>query len=306
MTTATEPQTPEAPHAAPSIPLPAAPAAFDGAFFRRAIPSERVRACILTGYIGDVLGSQTEGRPYKAILANTGGRLVSSIGRSSRVYTDDTEMTLALADAIVNLEGFERNGVHLKHVEWFTASRGYSRPTREYFMTAQRSRSFQPRGVGSAANGAVMRIAPLGLVAVTDLATLRLAIQEALYYTHNHVESRDAALVHCVAVRCLALGGAHSGAAHLIKQLRLLPDLCEQVYDRLERVQQALVHLAGAPAASSSGGGGAPALPSDLLLARAAAGARQGQHDVTRYGLGPLLEEHFRFFQSGRFWQWTS
>jgi poly(ADP-ribose) glycohydrolase ARH3 len=67
--------------------------------------SARFVGCLLGCAFGDVLGASVEMQPRSRILARHGGLLRDFLatGRGFGCYTDDTEMTLALARSILRM-----------------------------------------------------------------------------------------------------------------------------------------------------------------------------------------------------------
>ena len=163
---------------------------------------ERARASYLGLAIGDALGATTEFMSPGEIRATYkvhrkivgGGWLYLKPGH----VTDDTEMSLALGNALLAAGKWNRKGIADNFLAWMrskpidigaTCRRGI----RDYMVKGQLE---TPYNEWDAGNGAAMRMAPVALFTLGDEAALgRYSIEQA-HLTHNHPLS-DAA---CVAI----------------------------------------------------------------------------------------------------------
>jgi ADP-ribosylglycohydrolase len=117
---------------------------------------------------GDMIGAPYEGAPIKhkdfdLVVAG---------------FTDDTVLTVAVADALLNKGGFART---LKHYAQHYPDRGYGGRFREWIWSSAN----QP--YGSFGNGAAMRVSPVGFAFDTAAEVLAQAGRSAAV-THNHPE----------------------------------------------------------------------------------------------------------------------
>jgi len=148
---------------------------------------------LLGGCCGDILGSQTEGMYQQDIITKFGN--IVRIMPERKLYTDDTEMTIVLARHLTRNNKINRNQIHLEYATQMS-NVGYSRSTRSILTSFLKTTEIHPIGESSH-NGAVMRIAPLGLIGLPD-ADLFLEIRNAIYYTHgNKQESKICGFIHC-------------------------------------------------------------------------------------------------------------
>jgi len=162
----------------------------------------RALAAMLGAAVGDALGATTEFmKPaqireifgvHKEIVG--GGWLDLAPGQ----VTDDTEMTLCVARAIMANDRWDLVGIADRFAQWFagnpvdvgaTIRRGIER----YLEYRQ---LHVPPGTRDAGNGAVMRVAPVALFTLGDEKQMAQFALEQARLTHNHPLS-DAA---CVAV----------------------------------------------------------------------------------------------------------
>jgi len=149
---------------------------------------EKFKGCLLGTAVGDALGS--------------------SRGEFSGRWTDDTHMTMGLAQSLV-----ERGGFDGEHLAW-TFLRNYERePWRGYAPGPPTVFSLLRAGVpwneasrhlfggrGSYGNGAAMRVAPVGLLYHDDPVRLREVAEAQSLLTHAHELGREGAVLQARAV----------------------------------------------------------------------------------------------------------
>ena len=140
---------------------------------------DRCIGCLLGTACGDILGAAVEGSSSREIRDLYGElRDFADAGRGFGCYTDDTQMTLALATSLVEHGRVDATRVSAKYAEFYESWRG---------------------------NGGAMRIAPVGLAYRNAAAELLLrAVEDALLCTHVHPEAIDGALVQAKAVAIAA------------------------------------------------------------------------------------------------------
>ncbi|MGC8603246.1 MAG: ADP-ribosylglycohydrolase family protein [Desulfomonilaceae bacterium] len=122
-------------------------------------------------------------------------------------FTDDTVLTIALADTILtgtsyvdNLKSFYRRYPH----------RGYGGSFHNWV------RSLNPMPYNSWGNGAAMRIGPVGY-AYNDIATVLQKAQEFTEITHNHPEGIKGAQATAVAIYLARTGKSKSEIKNFIE-----------------------------------------------------------------------------------------
>jgi ADP-ribosyl-[dinitrogen reductase] hydrolase len=160
----------------------------------------RARAAFLGLALGDALGATTEFMTPGEIRARYkvhrkivgGGWLHLKAGE----VTDDTEMSLALARALVGAGGWDLPGIADNFVAWMR-----SKPVDIGATCRKGIRSYMldgllqvPYNEWDAGNGGVMRMAPVALFALGDEELLARCAVEQARITHNHPLS-DAACV---------------------------------------------------------------------------------------------------------------
>ena len=156
---------------------------------------------LIGGCCGDVLGSQTEGMTRRQIQEKFGDMV--ELMPEKKLFTDDTEMTLVLARHLVKNARVITRELHKEYANEITY-KGYSSNTRKIlglFKGADYVEQFE-WGV-SDCDGAVMRIAPLGLrrLGTGDLIN---EVREAILFTHGKSgDSHASAFLHCKLIRAL-------------------------------------------------------------------------------------------------------
>ena len=178
------------------------------------IHADRCIGSLLACACGDILGAHFEGTT-RAHIQTSHGRVHSFVGSSRYppgTYTDDTEMTLALATSVVACGGLNAAHCAATYAAFFAAEphRGYGPSASTVLAMLCDGADYRTTGTsvhkgGSYANGGAMRIAPLGLAfrqASDDV--LHEAVRLALLPTHVHREAVDAAFVQAKAVGLMA------------------------------------------------------------------------------------------------------
>ncbi|KAF5826239.1 ADP-ribosylation/Crystallin J1 [Dunaliella salina] len=158
----------------------------------------------------DALGACVEGWPSKRIesVFPTGLRDLQHHNRGYGRYTDDTQMTLALARSIVQLGRVDAGRVAKAYAADFDPYRGYGGFAQKILGDLkscdadwQSIRNKHIPGEGSYANGGAMRISPVGIAyRNAPAAVLYKAVKDACACTHTHPTAVDAAFVLAAAV----------------------------------------------------------------------------------------------------------
>jgi ADP-ribosyl-[dinitrogen reductase] hydrolase len=176
----------------------------------------RSRAAFLGMAIGDALGAPVEFMTSGEISAQY-GTLKEMVGggwlrlKPGQV-TDDTEMSLCIARALVAGSGWSLKGIADNFAAWLrskpvdmgdTCRRGI----RNYMLHGTMESSFNQWDAG---NGAVMRMAPVALFTLGDDELLTRCSREQARLTHNHPLS-DAACCHFGRMLHLATLGFSKG-----------------------------------------------------------------------------------------------
>src|SRR5215510_1565189 len=160
---------------------------------------DRVFACILGGAIGDGWGRPFEGRPRPAQL-NIPDKLFVS---------DDTQMTLATCEAVVETGNVDPERIAARFVAWFRARKisGMGSST----LKALRDLDFGAhwalsgaKGERAAGNGTAMRVAPLAFLLDLRSDEKRRGLRDVCRITHHHDEAYVGGLAVATAVRLVS------------------------------------------------------------------------------------------------------
>jgi poly(ADP-ribose) glycohydrolase ARH3 len=171
---------------------------------------EKCIGSLLGTAVGDILGAGVEGYSREMIQGTYGElRNFLSTGRGFGCYTDDTEMTLALAQSIVDCNGMDAQYCARAYAAYYNPWRGYGGGAHAVMKALKQGADYRKTGVmmfkdGSYGNGGAMRIAPVGLVYGNKTnEELRKAVVDALLCTHVHPEGIDGAVIQAKAVGLL-------------------------------------------------------------------------------------------------------
>jgi len=171
------------------------------------VDSEQIRkkflGSLLGAALGDAIGASWEGR---RMAAEHEIELVTSVSHPLR-YTDDTHMTIGMAESLVECGGF--NGPHMagRFVSNYLQEpwRGYGPGPPRVFKLLSSGEPWDKAaahiyGGGSFGNGAAMRVAPIGLFFSSQPAELREAAYLSSLITHSHALGMEGAALQAMAV----------------------------------------------------------------------------------------------------------
>ncbi len=166
----------------------------------------RAQGTLLGQVIGDSLGSLVEGKPASEIaqLYPEGVRELADGGVYKTIAgqpTDDSEMALTLARALVREKRYDAAKVLDAYRAWLT-----SRPV-DVAMTTERG-LLGTAASDSESNGSLMRVAPIGVWAAGDPALAARTARDDSALTHANPLCLDACAAYCAAI---AAGVAGAG-----------------------------------------------------------------------------------------------
>ncbi|HXA00297.1 MAG TPA: ADP-ribosylglycohydrolase family protein [Candidatus Dormibacteraeota bacterium] len=187
----------------------------------------QVLGCILGGALGDAWGRPCEGSPSHVAFE------VPS--RSS--VSDDTQLTLATCESIIENRGVYAERVASCFAAWFTAGRinGMGASTLKALRDLAAGVHWAlagSRGEYSAGNGAAMRIAPLAFFLDPANPADRTVIRDVCRITHHNDEAYIGALAVVVAIRAGCVGTWSREKNFLAVVAESLPD--SAVRDRIK------------------------------------------------------------------------
>ena len=170
------------------------------------------RGVLLGTFVADAFGAPYEGA--EAVPLDTArARLADALSRPHLPYTDDTQLTLALAEHLCEHPHVETTDLMARFLDHFEDHRGYARGMfgivdawREGTAHEEAATAVFPDG--SFGNGAAMRVAPVGVVWRSDPRALDVAARRQAALTHTHPIGMDAAAAQARAVALAAAAGA--------------------------------------------------------------------------------------------------
>ena len=135
---------------------------------------ERFEGCLLGLAVGDALGGMFEAQSADAIQTRFSSidQLIA-YPREELWYTDDTQMAIAVAEALIDRGEILEDELCRSFVADYVPSRGYGRGARAVLDAMEEGRDYREIAEqyfpgGSYGNGAAMRVAPIGLVFRND------------------------------------------------------------------------------------------------------------------------------------------
>lgn len=199
--------------------------------------SDRAAGVLLGLACGDALGAGYEFGPPLAEEVDVVMRGGGSFGWTPGEWTDDTAMTVAIAE--VASEGTDlrspaaQDRIAGRWASWAATATDVGVQTREVFRSASAVVDSQPTADGlrtaaaelhrrtgrTAGNGSLMRTAPVALAYLDDEAALVEAATTLSALTHADPEAGEACALWCLAIRTAVLKGTFDGLEQGLRQL---------------------------------------------------------------------------------------
>ena len=157
------------------------------AFLSHEILQDKFRGAILGCFLGDAFGAGFEGMSLDGAIS----RLSTLSEKFPRTYTDDTDMTLALAESIIESGKVDPEDMARKFSQSCDLTRGYGIGTIQAVLALRAGAAWHQVSrivfeKGSFGNGAAMRVSPVGLFFHHNLEALRKAATDQANVTHTH------------------------------------------------------------------------------------------------------------------------
>lgn len=164
----------------------------------------RFRGALLGGFVGDALGRPFEGSTASDARLATEPR-ARAAGADTWLYTDDTEMTIGVAESIVRRGALDAEDLLATLAREHEPARGYGKGMRMIFDavaggTSARRAAFVPWKEGSRGNGAAARVAPVACLHHEDPAALEAVAEESAGITHAHPIGRAGCVLQAIAL----------------------------------------------------------------------------------------------------------
>lgn len=168
---------------------------------------EQFQGCVLGLALGDALGAPYEGGPLERML----WRLIGTTGAGEMRWTDDTQMSLDLAESLAQKRMLDADDVAARFGRSYHWSRGYGpgaarllKRIRRGMDWRQANRSVYPDG--SFGNGGAMRAPMIGLYFAGRTDELLAAARLSASITHAHPLGMEGAVL-LASATALALEG---------------------------------------------------------------------------------------------------
>ncbi|OJW28027.1 MAG: hypothetical protein BGO49_07495 [Planctomycetales bacterium 71-10] len=174
---------------------------------------EQFIGCLLGHAIGDALGAPYEGLADDVIFQmGPSDRIVRDPGRDVLRYTDDTQMTIGVAETLLERGEIDEGALIAAFAANYRPSRGYGAGARKILEAYNDGEDWRvlARSIfpgGSLGNGAAMRVAPIGLAFCDDLDRVAEQAARSAEPTHAHPIGVDGARLLAVAIALAARGG---------------------------------------------------------------------------------------------------
>ena len=215
------------------------------------IPStDTVRGVLLGLALGDTLGAPYEG----GLLARGLWALLGRTSEGVRRFTDDTQMSLDLAESLLACGGLNQDDLAQRFARSYQWRRGYGpgaakvlRRIRAGQPWQQANRSVHPQG--SWGNGAAMRAPVLALWPFVTEQALAQAARQSAQVTHAHPQGMAGAVLLALATRALMTPGISADAVLTAARCALL-DAEAEAFDPALRTASAWLAQGDAPTPS--------------------------------------------------------
>ncbi len=204
---------------------------------------DAAQGLLLGTMVGDAMGMAVEGWSRRRIAASFGllrgyvdGRLPAG------TYTDETEMALAAAEALVESRGFDPEVLAKTLAERFTLWRGYHTSACTVVSRLRSGKLWKTVGMEEAwTSGPAARVGPVALY-LCESPRLPDAARDCADITDRHVNAEASALVQAEAVaevvRSGVLGMKIVRDALLARLVELAREFGEALSGRLERLSE--------------------------------------------------------------------
>lgn len=216
---------------------------------------DAAQGAMLGTMVGDALGMPAEGMSRQA-LKEQFGRLDSfrEGPLPAGEFTDDTEMTVGLCEALVEAGEFDLQAVAHSLAHNFTPWRGYSPHVYGIMARIRQGMNWDSPGTSSWGSGAATRVAPIGVLYADDpMVTEHAAAQARI--THTHANGIAGAIAQAAAVARVTASGLFESTVATDELLEYLlgpvSDHSVAMVDALERIRdlrrpESPEHLSGA------------------------------------------------------------
>ncbi len=159
---------------------------------------DKFQGALLGVAIGDTLGHPFEGKLRTEIYSNFSNfeDFIQNNKSLFNTYTDDTQLTLHTAKALIQGNGFNLNKIIREYVNWLDdppIGPGYG--CISSIRKLKYGISWKKAASNSGGNGTTMRISPIGLFYSNDIRALKSIAIKSSRITHSHPAASAGAVV---------------------------------------------------------------------------------------------------------------
>jgi ADP-ribosylglycohydrolase len=159
---------------------------------------DKFQGCLMGVAIGDCLGHPFEGKLRTKIYSyfDDFEEFIQKNKSFFRTYTDDTQLTLHLAEALIKGNGFNLDYIIREFIKWLDdppIGPGYGCVSS--IRKLKYGVEWEQAASNSGGNGTTMRIAPIGLLYCKDPKALKTAAIKSSIITHSHPAASAGAVV---------------------------------------------------------------------------------------------------------------
>lgn len=167
---------------------------------------DKFQGCLLGVAIGDTLGHPFEGKLRSQIYSyfDDFNEFIQKNKSIFRTYTDDTQLTLHTAEALIKGNGFNIDYFIREYVNWLDdppIGPGYG--CISSIRKLKYGVHWKQAASNSGGNGTTMRISPIGLFYCKDPKGLKSSALESSLITHSHPAASAGAIVIASAIAYL-------------------------------------------------------------------------------------------------------
>ncbi len=167
---------------------------------------DKFQGCLLGVAIGDTLGHPFEGKLRSQIYSyfDDFNEFVQKNKSIFRTYTDDTQLTLHTAEALIKGNGFNIDYFIREYINWLDdppIGPGYG--CISSIRKLKYGVHWKQAASNSGGNGTTMRISPIGLFYCKDPKGLKSSALESSLITHSHPAASAGAIVTASAIAYL-------------------------------------------------------------------------------------------------------
>ncbi len=186
--------------------------------------ADQFAGCLFGLAVGDALGAPVEGLGGDLIRSmGPAGELVKNPSGGTLYYTDDTQMTIGVAETLVECGEIREEELCAAFAENYDPARGYGQGARRVIEAMATGDDWRELAGslfpgGSYGNGAAMRVAPVGLLFCDDLQRVATEAERSSMPTHVHPLGVDGARLIAIAV-ALAMRGGHFNREEFLTEL---------------------------------------------------------------------------------------